>query len=425
MFATRSVTLPLLCLGLYGLGCSKTAPIPEPDPKEVSSPTVQNAQPLNLTLQQPKSVENSTIDQYLGQLAAPRAAQGVWIQSSTQLLANHQGTVPLPAASITKVATSLAALKKLGPRHRFNTVIGTTGPIKDGVLQGDLVIQGGADPLFVWEDAIATANLLSQKGIQRVSGNLIIQGPFYMNFKTDPQQTGELLKQSFNAQQWPPEAATQYQTLKDIPKPQLEIQGNVQVAEAVTPPTIIHEHPSLPLAELLKRMNRYSNNAMAEMLAQEVGGAQVVAQTAAQAAGVPQSEIQLINGSGLGVENRMSPRAACGVMFAIANLLHPQQMNPADILAIPGKDIGILDSRPLPQQAILKSGTLNRVSALAGAIPTQKQDAVWFVLLNGEGNIALFRSQQEALLQTLIAEWEAAAEIPPSLKPTPLSHQGR
>ncbi|MEO0376130.1 MAG: D-alanyl-D-alanine carboxypeptidase [Cyanobacteria bacterium P01_A01_bin.17] len=425
MFATRSVTLPLLCLGLYGLGCGKTAPVPEPDPKEASSPPGQNVQPSNLTLQKPKSVKNSTIDQYLGQLAAPRTAQGVWIQSSTQLLANHQGTVPLPAASITKVATSLAALKKLGPHHRFSTVIGATGPIKDGVLQGDLVIQGGADPLFVWEDAIATANLLSQKGIQRVSGNLIIQGPFYMNFRTDPQQTGELLKQGFNAQQWPPEAATQYQTLKDIPKPQLEIQGNVQIAEAVTQSTGIHEHPSLPLAELLKRMNRYSNNAMAEMLAQEVGGAQVVAQIAAQAAGVPQSEVQLINGSGLGVENRMSPRAACGIMLAISNLLHPQQMTLADILAIPGKDIGILDSRPLPQQAILKSGTLNRVSALAGAISTQKQDAVWFVLLNGEGNIALFRSQQETLLQTLIAEWEAAAEIPLSLKSTPLSHQRR
>lgn len=75
-------------------------------------------------------------------------SQGVWIQTQDTLLANHQGTMPLPAASITKVATSLAVLKKLGPDHRFETKIGYIGTLQNGELNGDLVIEGGADPFL-------------------------------------------------------------------------------------------------------------------------------------------------------------------------------------------------------------------------------------------------------------------------------------
>jgi len=53
--------------------------------------------------------------------------QGVWIQSGPVLMANHQGTVPLPAASLTKIVTSLAALKTWGPAHQFETLISATG----------------------------------------------------------------------------------------------------------------------------------------------------------------------------------------------------------------------------------------------------------------------------------------------------------
>ena len=75
--------------------------------------------------------------------------QGVWIQSGASMLVNHQGTTPLSAASLTKIATSLAALETWGSAHQFDTVVYATGPIQNGVLQGNLVIQGSGDPMFV------------------------------------------------------------------------------------------------------------------------------------------------------------------------------------------------------------------------------------------------------------------------------------
>ena len=282
------------------------------------------------------------------------------------------------------------------------------------------MIKGGADPLFVWEEAIALANQLQAQGIQQVAGDLVIVGPFYMNFFRDSLTAGTLLRQGMNAQLWPPEAGTQYQTLPpDTPQPQLLIAGTITVASSA--PTALQplvRHSSLPLAELLKRMNQFSNNEMAEMLADEVGGAQVVAQTAAKLAGVPTSEIQLVNGSGLALDNRISPRAACGLWLGIAQLLHLHQMTVADIFEVIDQDQGNLAQRSLPSFAVLKSGTLNSVSALAGALPTRTQGVIWFALLNTEGNETTFRSEQEALLQSLLGQWGTESDVPSVIKST-------
>jgi len=397
------ITSSLVFGGCTNLNPKQSAP-PQPQP---SASTPEQPPPLKLALANPTTASNPEVERYLAQLEAPNAGQGVWIQTQAALLANHQATVPLPAASLTKVATSLAVLKQLGPDHRFTTNIGYVGTLQKGELQGDLVIEGGADPFFVWEDAIALGNLLNQNGIRQIRGNIIVVGPFYMNYETDPVTAGTLFLQGLNHTRWPVAAQTQYQTLPpDTPKPEVAIAGNVRVATAPSGPVKrFIRHRSLPVAELLKKMNQYSNNAMAEMLADQVGGPRRIAQIAAQESNVPLQEIQLVNGSGLSIDNRISARAACGMFQAIAHLLHSQKMTIADIFAITGKDAGVLNERSLPTLSVIKSGTLDEVSALAGALPTQNQGVIWFALVNGEGDVDRFRAQQELLLQTLLQGW--------------------
>ncbi|NJM66204.1 MAG: D-alanyl-D-alanine carboxypeptidase [Acaryochloris sp. RU_4_1] len=422
LYRYTRLSLHILACTLILGGCSSLQVEPPPQPP-IHSPTPSPA-PLALALAAPKTIANPQIQQYLSRLdtlGVPLASQGVWIQTQDTLLANHQGAIPLPAASLTKVATSLAVLQKLGPDHRFVTTIGYSGVINKGILQGDLVIEGGADSFFVWEDAIALGNLLQQHGIRQVQGNLIVVGAFYMNYERDPSTAATLFQQGINHTLWPAAAQTQYQTLPpNTLQPQVKILGSIQVAPPLPRPlTPLLRHRSLPVAELLKKMNQYSNNAMAEMLADQVGGSQKVAQIAAQAAGVPENEIQLVNGSGLSVDNRISPRATCAMFQAIARLLHPQKMTIADIFAVTGTDPGILNERSLPQRTVVKSGTLDGVSALAGALPTQKQGVIWFALINGEGDVDQFRTQQETLLQTLLQTWGNPAQPTALLAPSP------
>jgi D-alanyl-D-alanine carboxypeptidase/D-alanyl-D-alanine-endopeptidase (penicillin-binding protein 4) len=381
--------------------------------------------PLAVALTTPDAKTTAITQQYLKKLAAqgyPASAQGIWIQSGDKLLANHQGTTPLSAASLTKVATSLAALKQFGADHRFETNFATTGTIENGVLTGDLIVQGSDDPFFVWEEAIAIGNSLNQLGIRQVKGNLIVVGRFFMNFEPEPAKSGALLKQAFNSKTWAGEVLQQYQTLSvGTPKPNLAIAGTVKVVSDLPQNAQgLARHRSLPLAELLKKMNRYSNNMMAEIIANSVGGAKAVSFAAAQAAGVPQTEILLVNGSGLAVENRISPRAVCSMFLAIEQLLKPTNLTIADIFAVVGQDTGILEERKLPNRMVTKSGSLDAVSALAGAIPTRDNGIAWFVIMNGGGsNLEGFRASQEAFLNTLAQQWGTVTASPPTLATNP------
>lgn len=376
----------------------------------------------------PTAAEPATaakVEQYLKELSkkGPSAGQGIWIQSGPLLLANNQGMVPLPAASLTKIATSLAALSTWEPQHEFETVISATGPIKDGVLWGDLVVTGNGDPLFVWEEAIGVANALNRMGIKRVSGNLVVQGNFFMNYQSDPALAGQMFKQALTGVGLPRGVAARRSAPKAL-KPQVAIAGNVLVFQGgkagVKPRgVLLLRHRSLTLAQILKQMNVYSNNPMSEMLAQLLGGGPAVAKIAAAKAGVPQQEILLINGSGLGVENRISPRAACAMLVSLQRKLQPHGLTIGDLFPVAGHDRnGTMIGRNMPFATAIKTGTLRDVSALAGVLPTRDRGLVWFAIINRGNDVWGFRSEQDRFLQILQEQWGAMSETPTVIFPS-------
>ncbi|MBD2251146.1 D-alanyl-D-alanine carboxypeptidase/D-alanyl-D-alanine-endopeptidase [Nostoc parmelioides] len=369
----------------------------------------------------------NTVKEYLKGLVTTKLiaqnlaeSQGIWLQSGPMLMANHQGTTPLPAASLTKIATSLAAFTTFGPEHQFETTIATNGSVVNGVLQGDLIINGGGDPMFVWEEAIALGNTLNKMGIKQVKGNLVITGNFAMNFQRHPLLAGQMLKQSLNSKTWTRPANYIHSIMpKGTPKPQVAIKGTIKFAAQPNPKqTLLVRHRSLPLKQLIKEMNVYSNNEMAQMLAEAVGGHAVVQAKAAKLARVPETEIQLINGSGLGPENRISPRAACAMLMALQHEAAAVQLNLADLFPIAGFDRrGTMHSRHLPMATVMKTGTLRDVSALAGVVPTRDRGLVWFAIINRGPQIGAFRQQQDKLLQRLVQQLQVAPSTPTALTP--------
>ncbi len=354
----------------------------------------------------------------LSSLGLPPQQQGVWLQSGLFHLANNQGQTPLPAASLTKIATSLAALTTWGPNHQFATSVMTNGTVQNGVLQGDLIIQGGGDPMFVWEEAIALGNGLNQLGIRQVTGDLIVSPNFVMNFDPDPLKSGTWLKQAMQGSTWP--EATQAQYAKMPPgtgKPQVTIAGTVRTAAAPLKAQPLFTRQSLPLWNLVKRLNVYSNNFMSESLARQLGGPSVVIERAAAAAGIDPTQIRLINGSGLGEENQISPQAASRMFAAIQRYASRHQLNIADLFPIAGTDVGTIDDRDLPRNAVVKTGTLNNVSALAGVLPTNDRGLVSFAIINRGTNLEGLRDRQDVLLRQLQQAWGAPVQRPIDISP--------
>jgi serine-type D-Ala-D-Ala carboxypeptidase/endopeptidase (penicillin-binding protein 4) len=366
-------------------------------------------------------IAEPAMQQYLKQLADQGlnpAEQGIWLQSGATVLASHQGTIAWPAASLTKIVISLAALETWSPEQRFMTIVKTTGALQDGVLQGDLVIQGGGDPLFGWAAAIALGHQLQQLGITRVRGDLVIEPGFIMNFQEDALASGMLLKAALDESTWPDQV--QLRAIKvpvGTPRPQVTIAGKVRVA-VIAAATERLQIPSLPLGQLLRKMNVHSHNVMAQILADHLGGPAVARKTAAAAAGIDAQEIQLVNGSGLGVENRISARAVCAMLAALDRIAGRHDLTLGDLFPSAGFDIGTLENRHLPAMSVVKTGTLSSVSALAGVLPTRDRGLVWFTLINRGTDISHLRHQQDDLLQQLQQQWGKPLMPPARLQPS-------
>ncbi len=99
----------------------------------------------------------------------------------------------LPPASVGKALTAMYALDVLGPDFRFETTLVADGPVENGILNGDLILVGGGDPLLD-TDALATmAANLRKAGITEVRGAFkVYDGALPYVFSIDPGQPDHL-----------------------------------------------------------------------------------------------------------------------------------------------------------------------------------------------------------------------------------------
>ena len=87
----------------------------------------------------------------------PEFAHAIWgmefydLQSKKTVYAINRDRLFVPG-STTKLLTTGTAFATLGPSHQFRTRIYRTGPVRDGIVQGDLVLLASGDPdLTRWE----------------------------------------------------------------------------------------------------------------------------------------------------------------------------------------------------------------------------------------------------------------------------------
>ncbi|MEO3414776.1 D-alanyl-D-alanine carboxypeptidase/D-alanyl-D-alanine-endopeptidase [Roseovarius sp. CAU 1744] len=81
-----------------------------------------------------------------------------------------------PPASVTKAVTALYALDALGQHYRFKTRLRATGPVTNGILEGDLVLAGGGDPSLDTDGLAEMAQWLKATGVNEVRGRFLVYG---------------------------------------------------------------------------------------------------------------------------------------------------------------------------------------------------------------------------------------------------------
>lgn len=101
------------------------------------------------------------------------------LESGETVYARNAGRMFTPASNM-KLVTAAAALEVLGPEYRYRTRIAATGPVRDGVLRGDLLVIGGGDPTLSerFHGSVDTlfgawADSLRARGVRRIEGGVI------------------------------------------------------------------------------------------------------------------------------------------------------------------------------------------------------------------------------------------------------------
>lgn len=367
------------------------------------------------------------------------ADQGVYVEAADgRVLLAQNATTAVQPASVSKVPTTLALLRKLGPEHRFITTFSAQGRLLDGTLHGELVVSSDGDPSFVDEDALLVAQRLNSLGIRRIAGTLRASGPLTFDWRSDAD--GTQLRRALSGlappAAWsavralelpaaePAEPAVQFVSASG---PGLALRPVASGAnEPYSAARIVLVYRSQPLLPLLKSLDDYSNNIVAP-LAEQAGGAAAV-QDLARDAVPPAMRAQIILGDGAGADprNRLSPRAAVKLLRALEQQLAVTGHTLPDVLPVSGVDEGTLHDRlngPAERGRVVgKTGTFGSygASALVGAIRTRKWGTVYFAVLDHGVPVPEARRRQDrfvrALLQRLHTEtWNYRRDAQPAV----------
>jgi D-alanyl-D-alanine carboxypeptidase/D-alanyl-D-alanine-endopeptidase (penicillin-binding protein 4) len=337
--------------------------------------------------------------------------QGVYVESGDgSVLVAQADAIAVHPASVSKVPTTLALLRKFGPDHRFVTTFAAAGQVKGGTLDGDLLVEGDGDPYFVDENALLVALRLNEAGVQTVRGAVRAQGPVIFDWQPDADAAR---LQHALAGGAAPAAWAAVQALagpSTSAPPLLRFEDAMRAAmpenEAQAQPLVIHR--SQTLLSLLKSLNDYSNNVFKPLAAAAGGPAEV--ESFARSLVPPQmrAEIQLGDGAGTDARNRLSPRAAVKLLRALEQELARGGHTLADALPVSGIDAGTLHARlagpGMTGHIAGKSGTFGDygASALVGAIPTSDLGTVYFAILDHGVPVPEARRRQDRFLRALL-----------------------
>ena len=484
----------------------------------VSAPLVRYGMALVLAgllgLSGPGLAQNTLpaeVEAALTQARIPRDAVAILVveaEGKAKPRLSHRPQAAMNPASVMKLVTTYAALEQLGPAYAWSTQVYADGPVRDGILQGNLYIRGRGDPKLVIERLWLLLRRVQAMGIKSVQGDIVLdrsafdlasQDPstfdgeplrpynaapdaLLINFKSvlmtftpvaalnlalisfepplagvhmqssvalsniacadwrgglkadfsDPSQIrfGGSYPLSCAERLWPVAYADpkSYSTrVVEASWRALETDGGGKLSGVVREGPIpaglkpLFEVSSPPLAELIRDINKYSNNVMAQQLFLSLGQignrGRATMETAREALRVwwrerfPRSaesageEIPVFdNGSGLSRSERISAQALARMLQAAwASPYMPELLAS---LPISGVD-GTMRRSKANGAAHLKTGSLRDVVAVAGYVHGQSGKRYVLVAMVNHANAAAARAAFEALI-----EWTARDGAP-------------
>jgi len=349
-------------------------------------------------------------------------ALAVDLDSGRTIYSLRSGTQRMPA-SVQKLYTSLASLRRLGPGGQLRTrVLAATAPDRAGVVDGDLYLRGSGDPTFDTLDAGQLAQQVADAGIVAVTGRVRgdesafdgVRGVPSSGFRLTS-EVGPLSALTFNRgrtgrrspfyQRRPARFAALAFT-KQLRGLGVDVRRRASTGATPADAALVTEWRSAPVADLLRLMNPPSDNFMAETFVKVLGAGTGTAGSTAGGAGVVREELgelgiepQVIDGSGLSRSDRTSPLEVVTMLEKMAG--DASFTGSLPIAGRTGTLVYRMRGTSAQDRCRAKTGTLRDVSALAGYCSTTKGANVAFAFLMNYVNPSGARVLQERMASAL------------------------
>jgi D-alanyl-D-alanine carboxypeptidase/D-alanyl-D-alanine-endopeptidase (penicillin-binding protein 4) len=340
------------------------------------------------------------------QISPSRTGAFVLDLSTGGLVYAQNASTPLRPASNEKLGVALAALAELRPSFTIETTVLGEGMLSGPVWDGDLFLKGYGDPTLSRGDLTRLVLKLKAAGIAQVSGRVIADESFF-----DRRRVGPGWKPSFYKEESPPLSALVVDRGKvrrrvvDDPAlmaakafrarlVELGVRVSARAVTGVAAPGVVPlaRVVSAPMALIVRRMNRDSDNFVAEVLVKQLGarergqgttaaGAAVIFQELVDR-GVTTAGVRIVDGSGLSRGDRFTARALAELLISAKS---DAVIGPAFVASLPVAGVnGTLEDRmerpPARGVVRAKTGTTSRASTLSGYAG---QRYVFSVLMNG------------------------------------------
>jgi D-alanyl-D-alanine carboxypeptidase/D-alanyl-D-alanine-endopeptidase (penicillin-binding protein 4) len=312
----------------------------------------------------------------------------------------------LAPASNEKLAVTYAALETLGPDYQIETDVLGEGELVGTTWRGSLVLQGHGDPTLRQTGLAQLVQQVRAAGIRRVTGSVLGDESFF-----DSRRTASGWKPSFYIHDSPPLSAltvdrtwfhTHHSSAPAAAAAALFKDALRKQGVAVTGPAVrgiasseaqqLASVLSPTLAQIVRFMDRESDNFTAELLLKQLGTANGAVGTSAGGAaqvrarmaeaGIPLAGVRIVDGSGLSSLDRLTTRAIVRILQAAWD---EPELKPSFVtaLAVAGRS-GTLKDRlrwaPARGVVLAKTGTTAIASALSGFV---RKRYAFSVLQNG------------------------------------------
>jgi D-alanyl-D-alanine carboxypeptidase/D-alanyl-D-alanine-endopeptidase (penicillin-binding protein 4) len=369
---------------------------------------------------------SSAIDQFLSKVVGSTC---VIVEVDGRTVYERRNSEAFVPASTMKLATAMAALDILGADAKFTTRFVASDPPKNGVIEGDLFIVGGGDPLLAtsgyktvfddpdqfYEDFTTIADSLNAAGIRSIRGDLVGDDSRYDAVRWVPTwparyQLGGtvaplsalLVNDGNTGYTDTPNDATSNrkagdspllfaQTLRTVLNSRgITVEGVATTGRAPAEGEEVASFDSVPMSQVLTEMLKNSDNTTAELVLKEIGlqsrgqGTTAAGIEATKESlknqGFDVTDLVMLDGSGLDTGNRMSCELSLALVSAVS-----QRPEFSDALPLGGKS-GTLRKRmlatPSTGRVRAKTGTLNSVNALAGFADTPQGSTLSFAFMH-------------------------------------------